>query len=155
MIYIGIDPGLTKTGVCIVEKREDEPLQVLHLEIISTKSTDELKVRFNKVRSRIRDLTSEFNVGKMVCEAYEVRTWGDKRIASVKMCVLINEISEEMFLLGIPMMLSSPRAKRGMKPENTRPDIAALINDRPKTHREHLYDAYFHLHRHLEQRGYS
>ena len=56
MLVLGVDPGLTRCGVGLVEGSPGRPLAMRHVEVIATPSTHPLAHRLLHLSSRIRDL---------------------------------------------------------------------------------------------------
>jgi hypothetical protein len=148
---MGIDPGLANTGIVICKRGKGNTLKLLYAEKFTTKTTDVERILL--IRKRLHLLALEFNVSRVICETFEVRTWEKPKKYAVAMCKLVNGISEEFYQMSIPMMLSSPANKKGLTLDNIPDNIRSVILGRPKTHQEHILDAYIHVHYQVLKRG--
>ena len=59
MLVLGVDPGLTRCGLGLVEGAAGRPLVLRHVEVVTTPSTQPLADRLLHLSSRIRDLLSD------------------------------------------------------------------------------------------------
>lgn len=59
MLVLGVDPGLTRCGLGLVEGAAGRPLVLRHVEVVSTPSTQPLADRLLRLSSRIRDILSD------------------------------------------------------------------------------------------------
>jgi crossover junction endodeoxyribonuclease RuvC len=59
VLVLGVDPGLTRCGLGLVEGAAGRPLALRHVEVVSTPSTTPLADRLLLLSSRIRDLLSD------------------------------------------------------------------------------------------------
>jgi RNase H-fold protein (predicted Holliday junction resolvase) len=149
-VYLGIDPGTANTGFAVCIRNKKNEIVPLRLEYMSTKSDLPLRERYDRIRKRIRELIGEYGVCAVICEAYEVRGYGGHQNSGVSMSKLINEISEEVFECGVLFKLSSPSVKKQYKRTNLPQSVVAELDKRPKTHKEHLTDAYIHVFHHIK-----
>jgi crossover junction endodeoxyribonuclease RuvC len=53
---LGVDPGLTRCGLGVVDGSLGRPLRMAHVEVVVTPSTDPLPERLIAIASRVRDL---------------------------------------------------------------------------------------------------
>jgi len=53
---LGVDPGLTRCGLGVVDGSLGRPLRLAHVEVVTTPSTDLLPDRLIAIASRVRDL---------------------------------------------------------------------------------------------------
>lgn len=151
VVYIGIDPGLANTGITIVKRDKSNRIKMVHAERFVTKKAD--KDRVGMIRTRLRELSAQYGVNRAICETFEVRTWEGAKNYSVAMCKLVNAISEEFYQLQIPFLLSSPNNKRGIHLDDLPEAVRDEIMSRPKTHREHIEDAFIHVWYQVMKRG--
>ena len=56
MRVLGVDPGLTRCGLGVVDGSLGRPLRLAHVEVVVTPSTDPLPERLIAIASRVRDL---------------------------------------------------------------------------------------------------
>ena len=59
MRVLGVDPGLTRCGLGIVEGSLGRPLRLAHVEVVMTPSGDPLPERLIAIASRVRDLIED------------------------------------------------------------------------------------------------
>jgi crossover junction endodeoxyribonuclease RuvC len=53
---LGVDPGLTRCGLGVVDGSLGKPVRLAHVEVVSTPSSDPLPDRLIAIASRVRDL---------------------------------------------------------------------------------------------------
>jgi crossover junction endodeoxyribonuclease RuvC len=53
---LGVDPGLTRCGLGVVDGSLGRPLRLAHVEVVTTPSSDPLPARLIAIASRVRDL---------------------------------------------------------------------------------------------------
>lgn len=152
-VYLGIDPGLSKTGYVVAVKGRQGVLTILTANVIKTSPKDTLKERYLHIRSELKGICETYHVTKIVCEAYEVRTYQNAMKSSVAMSKLINEISAEIYDLSIPFLLSSPDIRKNVRPEEIPTAVKEMLLTLPKYKREHILDAYVHLLYQLNRRA--
>lgn len=56
MRVLGVDPGLTRCGLGVVDGSLGKPVRMAHVEVVSTPSSDPLPDRLIAIASRVRDL---------------------------------------------------------------------------------------------------
>jgi len=56
MLVLGVDPGLTRCGLGVVDGSLGRPLRASHVEVLTTSSADPLPDRLLAISSRVRDL---------------------------------------------------------------------------------------------------
>jgi crossover junction endodeoxyribonuclease RuvC len=61
MIVIGIDPGIEKTGIGIVELNNTK-LNLIHKELIYTSSKEKTEVRLEKIYNRLSEILNNFKI---------------------------------------------------------------------------------------------
>jgi crossover junction endodeoxyribonuclease RuvC len=61
MRVLGVDPGLTRCGLGVVDGALGRPLVLHHVEVLTTPATDPLPDRLIAVASRVRDLVEQVN----------------------------------------------------------------------------------------------
>ena len=151
-IVMAIDPGTLHTGVCIVlvTASKNPKFDIQHLEVITTKSNQTTKERFDKITKRLQSLIEEFEVTEVICEAFEVRTWQQPRSKSTVMSKLINAISQAVFEKRIPFMLSSPDIKRSAKLKELEDSMKAQIYEKKTPYFTHAQDAIRHALYHIK-----
>jgi crossover junction endodeoxyribonuclease RuvC len=59
VLVLGVDPGLTRCGLGVVEGGPGRPLAMRHVEVVTTPATDALADRLLLLSSRTRDLIDE------------------------------------------------------------------------------------------------
>jgi hypothetical protein len=151
--YLGIDPGLSKTGICVCTKTRSGVLRIEYLCVIHTSPKETLQARFKHIREEIAKVIGDYDVSYVICEAYEVQTYHKPLKCSVSMSQLIAEISEEIYRLRRPFMLSSPRNKRGYQTDSFSEDAQKKLMAVAKTNREHVLDAYIHVYHQIIKKG--
>ncbi len=68
MFVVGIDPGLTRCGYCVVEAREGASPRAVALGVMRTSPDDEVHHRLAELQSELRALLAEFPVTAMAVE---------------------------------------------------------------------------------------
>ena len=68
MFVVGIDPGLTRCGYCVVEAREGASPRAVALGVMRTSPEDEVHHRLAELQSELRALLAEFPVTAMAVE---------------------------------------------------------------------------------------
>lgn len=68
MRVLGVDPGLTRCGLGVIEGTLGRPLALRHVEVLSTSPTAELPDRLLAVNRRVGDLIEETNPDVMAVE---------------------------------------------------------------------------------------
>ena len=68
MLIMGIDPGLTRCGVAIVEVGRDRRVSLHHYDVVKTPSTDPLERRLLAVDTELRLLLAKFPVEAVAVE---------------------------------------------------------------------------------------
>lgn len=145
-VFMGIDPGLSKTGIVICRKDRNGKIRLEQEFFISTDSKLPLPTRYEHIRMFIRDVIKEYGVTRVICEAYEVRTYQvGPRKSGVAMSKLINEISAEVYNLSLPFLLSSPDVRKYVSEADISDYVKGLVLKLPKYKREHILDAYAHI----------
>lgn len=151
--YLGLDPGLAKTGYVVCTNPKNGTIRLEACGMIKTKPKVPLRERYDDIRNQIDAVIDEYQVNKVICEAYEVRTYQGARKSSVAMSKLINEISEQVYMTGRLFLLSSPDIRKYVKSEEIPEDVKAKILELPKYQREHVLDAYVHVMYQIRRNG--
>ena len=68
MFVVGIDPGLTRCGYCVLEVRDGASPRAVALGVIRTSPSDEVHLRLAELQSELRGLLAEFPVTAMAVE---------------------------------------------------------------------------------------
>lgn len=144
-IYLGLDPGLAKTGYVICSHAKNGTVQFEACGVIKTTAKQPLRERYDQIKSEIEILCGEHHVDLVICEAYEVRPYQGARRASVSMSKLINEVSEAVFNCRLPFLLSSPDIRKEVKADDIPDSVKETVLNLPKYQREHILDAYVHV----------
>lgn len=59
MLVLGVDPGLTRCGLGLVDGTVGRPLSLRHVEVLTTPSSDPLPDRLLAISCRVRDLIAQ------------------------------------------------------------------------------------------------
>jgi len=68
MFVLGIDPGLTRCGYCVLEVRDGTSPRAVALGVIRTSPLDEVHYRLAELQAEIRSLIVEFQPSAMAVE---------------------------------------------------------------------------------------
>ncbi len=68
MFVLGIDPGLTRCGYCVLDVRDTEAPKAVALGVLRTSPTDEVHHRLAELQTELRSLLAEFPVTVMAVE---------------------------------------------------------------------------------------
>jgi len=68
MFVVGIDPGLTRCGYCVLEVPQGAPPRAVALGVMRTSPSDEVHYRLAELQSELRALLAEFPVTAMAVE---------------------------------------------------------------------------------------
>jgi len=68
MFVVGIDPGLTRCGYCILEVRDETTPRAVALGVLRTSPSDAVHLRLSELQTELRSLLSEFPVTVMAVE---------------------------------------------------------------------------------------
>ena len=68
MLVLGVDPGLTRCGLAVVEGSLGRPLVMRHVEVLTTPAGDPLPDRLLAISCRVRDLIDEVSPEVVVVE---------------------------------------------------------------------------------------
>lgn len=147
--YLGIDPGIHITGLSVIRVHGgeglDKAMELLYIGHVKTNTKDSDNVRIAKIKSEVARLVSEYKVDKIVCEAYEVRSWQGPRKRAGITSKVVNEITAIAFLLNKPVILSSPDVKKYLPKIEGK--INSLLDEYGKkiSYRDHVTDSVLHL----------
>jgi RNase H-fold protein (predicted Holliday junction resolvase) len=145
VVYLGIDPGTSNTGLAVIRKTPSGSIKVLHLETIRTSPKQSNKERFDIILNKITGCVETYGVQRVICEAFEVRTWQKPMKKCVIMSKLVNAISEHVYGLRLPFMLSSPDTKRLFSVEDMEEVIKMPVRDLKVPYFTHAQDALRHV----------
>jgi crossover junction endodeoxyribonuclease RuvC len=68
VLVLGVDPGLTRCGLGLVEGSMGRPLAMRHVEVLTTPTSDPLPQRLLAIASRVRDLIESTSPDVVVVE---------------------------------------------------------------------------------------
>ncbi|PIE27229.1 MAG: crossover junction endodeoxyribonuclease RuvC [Micrococcales bacterium] len=68
MRVLGVDPGLTRCGLGIVDGSRHRTASLVHVEVLRTSSTDELAQRLGQVHTRVAELLEQFRPDAVAVE---------------------------------------------------------------------------------------
>ena len=68
MFVLGIDPGLTRCGYCVLEVREGAAPRAVALGVLRTSPSDEVHHRLAELQAELRGLLTEFPITAMAVE---------------------------------------------------------------------------------------
>lgn len=79
MRILGVDPGLTRCGVGVIDVSQDRSISLLHVSVIQTPATDDLPQRLLTIRRGLRALFDEFVPERIALE----RVFSQQNLRSV------------------------------------------------------------------------
>jgi Holliday junction resolvasome RuvABC endonuclease subunit len=150
---MGIDPGTSNTGIAVISLSSSGKVKVLHLETVRTVAKQPTEERIEKILSTIESCIKAYGVRKVICEAFEVRTWQKPMKKSVVMSKLVNAISARVFDTGVPFMLSSPDTKRLFSEEDMERELKNPLSSYKIPYFTHAKDALRHVLYHTKVGG--
>ena len=68
MFVLGIDPGLTRCGYCVLDAGDPRAPRAVALGVLRTDPADEVHLRLSELQREIRSLLDEFRPGAMAVE---------------------------------------------------------------------------------------
>lgn len=68
MRVLGVDPGLTRCGVGVVEGRAGSPLRLVHVGVIRTPSSDDVALRLLAIADQVEVLIAEHQPDRVALE---------------------------------------------------------------------------------------
>ncbi|MEU8801718.1 crossover junction endodeoxyribonuclease RuvC [Spirillospora sp. NPDC048819] len=123
MRVMGVDPGLTRCGVGVVEGAPGKRLHLVHVSVVRTAPEDDIPLRLLGIESGIEALMDEFRPDAVAVERvfsqHNVRTvMGTAQAAGVAMLVAARR--------GLPVALPTPSEAKAAVTGNGRADKAQV-----------------------------
>ncbi|MGP4029012.1 crossover junction endodeoxyribonuclease RuvC [Actinomadura sp. 3N407] len=123
MRVMGVDPGLTRCGVGVVEGAPGKRLHLVHVSVVRTAPDDDIALRLLGIESGIESLMDEFRPDAVAVERvfsqHNVRTvMGTAQAAGVAMLVAARR--------GLPVALHTPSEAKAAVTGNGRADKAQV-----------------------------
>ena len=123
MRVLGVDPGLTRCGIGVVEGAPGRSLHLVHVEVIRTPADAELSLRLLAVAEGVRRVLEQFQPDQVAVERvfsqHNVRTvMGTAQAAGAALT--------EAARAGIPVMMRTPRAVKAAVTGRGRADKAQV-----------------------------
>lgn len=123
MRVLGIDPGLTRCGVAVVEGSSGRTLSAIHIGVLTTDPQQAIELRLTSTEAALRILIEEFNPEAIAIERvfsqHNVRSAMGTAQAAAMALLIAGQ-------LGIPVALHTPTEVKAAVTGNGRADKAQV-----------------------------